>query len=202
MGLTVLRVFCAEDGAGGNPLGVFEDGSEVPSAEERQAKAAELGYSETIFIDPDRVAIFTPEVELPFAGHPMVGAAWLMPDRDELQTAAGPIATWREGEDVWIRARPEWGPEFALDEVDDVEAQEPGAENRVVWCREGDSRIRSRVFVDEAGVPEDEATGSAALRLVAQLGEPVEIRQGKGSRLLARPGPDGFAEVGGLVVRA
>ena len=50
---------------------------------DRQRIATELGYSETIFIDvPERDAstaharIFTPATELPFAGHPTVGASW------------------------------------------------------------------------------------------------------------------------------
>ena len=46
-----------------------------------------------------------------------------------------------------------------------------------------------------------EATGSAALRLVAQLGRPIVITQGRGSVIHARPGPDpSQAEIGGLVV--
>ena len=47
---------------------------------------------------------------------------------------------------------------------------------------------------------EDEATGAAAIRLVSRLGRPVTIRQGAGSLLFARPGPEGSAEVGGEVV--
>ncbi|MFC7330602.1 hypothetical protein [Marinactinospora rubrisoli] len=59
-------------------------------------------------------------------------------------------------------------------------------------------RIRARVFVVEHGsVVEDEATGSASLRLGALLGRPVTIRQGTGSRIDVRPRPDGLAEIGG-----
>jgi hypothetical protein len=54
--------------------------------------------------------------------------------------------------------------------------------------------------VPELAVPEDEATGSAALLLCAELGREIEIRQGEGSVLFARPLQDGFAEVGGRVV--
>ncbi len=78
--LHVLRVFTAEDGSWGNPLGVFLDGTEVPEAR-RQAVAHELGFSETIFVDDlarGECRIFTPGLELPFAGHPMVGTAWLL----------------------------------------------------------------------------------------------------------------------------
>ena len=79
--VAVLRVFTDADGAFGNPLGVV-DAATIPAAQ-RQAVATELGYSETIFIDlPENGSttahahIFTPATELPFAGHPTVGAAW------------------------------------------------------------------------------------------------------------------------------
>jgi PhzF family phenazine biosynthesis protein len=76
--LHVLRVFAAPDGTGGNPLGVFLDGPAVPEGR-RQAVAADLGFSETVFVDDPRsggVRIFTPAAELPFAGHPLVGTSW------------------------------------------------------------------------------------------------------------------------------
>src|SRR6201999_2188361 len=78
--LHVLRVFCDSSWSHGNPLGVFLDGAEVPE-ERRQAIAAELGFSETVFVDDPasgRMKIFTPGLELGFAGHPSVGTAWLL----------------------------------------------------------------------------------------------------------------------------
>jgi trans-2,3-dihydro-3-hydroxyanthranilate isomerase len=66
----------------GNQLAVFPDGGEVPE-ELRQDLAREIGFSETVFCDPPshptagdvRARIFTPAVELPFAGHPVLGTA-------------------------------------------------------------------------------------------------------------------------------
>ena len=66
----------------GNQLAVFPDGTEVPEAI-RQDLAREIGFSETVFCDPPshptagdvRARIFTPAVELPFAGHPVLGTA-------------------------------------------------------------------------------------------------------------------------------
>ncbi|MEW5535405.1 PhzF family phenazine biosynthesis protein, partial [Streptomyces virginiae] len=53
--LDVLRVFCAGDGRYGNLLGVVRDGRTCPDGASRQALAAELGYSETVFVDdPER----------------------------------------------------------------------------------------------------------------------------------------------------
>jgi predicted PhzF superfamily epimerase YddE/YHI9 len=65
------------------------------------------------------------------------------------------------------------------------------------WLDEAAGEVRARVFPQEIGIDEDEATGSAALRLVAVLGRPVTIRQGRGSVLLARPSEGGYAAVGG-----
>ena len=69
---------------GGNQLAVFPDAAKVPT-ERMQAVAREFNYSETVFVLPPddpaharRLRIFTPGVELPFAGHPTVGTAHLL----------------------------------------------------------------------------------------------------------------------------
>jgi predicted PhzF superfamily epimerase YddE/YHI9 len=212
--LTVLRVFVGPDGDGGNPLGVFLDGGAVPD-ERRQAVAADLGYSETVFVDdPEagRVRIFTPALELPFAGHPLVGTAWLLAwegyPAAVLRPPAGEVATWDEEGLRWIRGRAAWAPAMdlvALGSAAEVEALDgpPAGQGFAycwAWLDEAAGRVRARSFAPEAGVAEDEATGAAAVRLVTALGRPILIRQGQGSELHARPGPDGAAEVGGRVV--
>jgi predicted PhzF superfamily epimerase YddE/YHI9 len=55
------------------------------------------------------------------------------------------------------------------------------------------------VFPVNIGIQEDEATGAHAVRLAAQLGRRITIRQGKGSLILAEPQPDGSVEIGGRV---
>jgi predicted PhzF superfamily epimerase YddE/YHI9 len=55
------------------------------------------------------------------------------------------------------------------------------------------------VFPVRIGIQEDEATGAHAVRLAAQLGRRITIRQGKGSLILAEPQPDGTVEIGGRV---
>jgi predicted PhzF superfamily epimerase YddE/YHI9 len=67
------------------------------------------------------------------------------------------------------------------------------------WLDEERGVIRERVFAREIGIVEDEATGSAAARLGAILGRPLEIHQGKGSRISAHPLDDGMVEIGGRV---
>ena len=63
-----------------------------------------------------------------------------------------------------------------------------------------DETVRSRVFPVQLGIPEDEATGSAAVRLGALLGREFKIHQGQGSEIAVRPVGDGSIEIGGRVV--
>jgi predicted PhzF superfamily epimerase YddE/YHI9 len=206
----LLRVFCSEDGSGGNPLGVFLEGREVPP-ERRQAVAADLGLSEIVFVDDaerGEIRIFTPTVELDFAGHPSVGAAWLLDATDVLRAPAGELAVRRDGKTVHVAARVEWGPpwEFAQlaspDEVEALDGPPQGHDLTMAWAwiDEGAGTIRARAFPVRIGIAEDEATGSAAMKLCARLGRAIDIRQGRGSRILARPGDGGFAEIGGRSV--
>ena len=73
---------------GGNPLAVFPHAAGL-DARVMQRLAAEIGFSETVFVFPSekptlqgsfnrRLRIFTPGIELPFAGHPTVGAAYVL----------------------------------------------------------------------------------------------------------------------------
>ncbi len=209
--LHVLRVFTAADGAHGNPLGVFLDGGEVP-AERRQAVAHELGFAETVFVDDaerGEVRIFAPGMEMPFAGHPTVGTAWLLrEERAEvaaLRPPAGEVPVRHEAELTWIGAKPEWSPPFEYVELGsptEVDALSPSPSLEFCWAWEDEDagRVRARSFVPDAGIAEDEATGSAVLALGGRLGRAIQVRQGRGSELFARPLEDGFAEVGGRVV--
>jgi predicted PhzF superfamily epimerase YddE/YHI9 len=211
--LQVLEVFVAPGGDGGNPLGVFLDGPSVPEAE-RQRVATELGFSETVYVDDaerSELRIFTPAREIPFAGHPSVGTAWLLRRErapvEVLRPPAGEVRVRYEGERVWIAARPEWAPPFDYVELgspDEIDALiEPPGDSGMAYCwaweDEAAGWVRARGLYPAEGIEEDEATGSAAIALSASLGRPLEIRQGRGSLLVVRPLGDGFAEVGGLV---
>jgi len=80
----ILNVFTdGGDPFSGNPLCVFEDGAGL-SDQSMQDLARQLNLSETTFItsgDPDvtaNVRIFTPNYEMPFAGHPTLGTAYVV----------------------------------------------------------------------------------------------------------------------------
>jgi trans-2,3-dihydro-3-hydroxyanthranilate isomerase len=91
----IVDVF-AERPYSGNPLAVVV-GTEVLSDETMQQIAAETNYSETTFVTPEpeadggyRVRIFTPAREIAFAGHPILGTAWVL--RHHVASgAAGPV---------------------------------------------------------------------------------------------------------------
>lgn len=212
--LHVLRVFTGTGGDHGNPLGVFLEGAGVEEAR-RQAVAAALGYSETVFVeerDSGRMRIFTPTVEIPFAGHPSVGTAWLLAREGtpvgSLRLPAGEARVRHEEELTWIAARPEWAASFPLRQLDSVaavEALEAGefeGDGAYCWAweEEGAGRVRSRAFFPGFGIAEDEATGAAAVALCGRIGRPLAIRQGRGSELSVRPCGDGWVEVGGRCV--
>lgn len=82
----------------GNPLAVVFD-AEGLDGDAMQTIAAEFNLSETVFVAPPRnpahtaaIRIFTPRVELPFAGHPTVGTAIALFERDSFAGQAGDAA--------------------------------------------------------------------------------------------------------------
>jgi trans-2,3-dihydro-3-hydroxyanthranilate isomerase len=108
----------------GNQLAVFTDAREIPE-DALQPLAKEMGFSETVFVLPPeagghaRLRIFTPATELPFAGHPVLGSAFVLAAPLQLgeillETESGvvPVTLEREGARiVFGRMRqpiPEW----------------------------------------------------------------------------------------------
>jgi trans-2,3-dihydro-3-hydroxyanthranilate isomerase len=257
----------------GNPLAVVFDADRL-ATEQLQAIAAEFNLSETVFVLPPtqpgatyRARIFTPAAELPFAGHPSVGAAVTVVRRglaaagavvQECGAGLLPLAV-ADGRATLTGGTPTVGPELdpapllamaGLAGGDFVgpapraagcglefpflavkaEAVPRAAVDPAVARRHGLSQVsvvvwdpaarvaRVRVFVPGLGVPEDPATGSAALGLGVWLvasgllsgdGESsYEVRQGieigRPSRLActvtARAGAAVAATVTGEVV--
>ena len=118
----IVDVF-AEQRFGGNPLGVVVHDGDV-SDQDMLPFARELNFSETTYIrrTPEesgafQVRIFTPTLELPFAGHPTLGSAWVIrehlladrPDQVQLEMLVGrvPVSFETEGdggEVAWLSA--------------------------------------------------------------------------------------------------
>jgi trans-2,3-dihydro-3-hydroxyanthranilate isomerase len=120
----------------GNQLAVFTDGREVDEAT-MQKLAKEMNYSESVFVLPPesgghaRIRIFTPATELPFAGHPVLGSAFVLGaplqlGEIALETGSGvvPVTLEREGARItfgWMRQPiPSIEPFAAADEVQEL----------------------------------------------------------------------------------
>ena len=224
----VVDVFTSTPFAG-NPLAVVLDGDDLSTAQ-MQAIAREFNLSETTFPvqAPEGATyglrIFTPTTELPFAGHPSVGSAWVLHQLgrievgDNIQSCGAGLLPVHVGEVVTLTGGapsvsepldpapflaalglaaedlagplPRWagvGIEFAFVLVRPqalarvrLDVAQVGALGRtgislVSW----DGAVaRCRVFAGGAGVPEDPATGSAALGLGVFLSESGLVADG------------------------
>lgn len=140
----ILDVF-AERRYTGNQLAVFRDASGISDSEMQQI-AQEMNFSETTFIlsDEERdggydVRIFTPQTELPFAGHPTLGTAYVIQreiikepiDTIILNLKVGRIPVTfsyrqRQVDTLWMKQlQPTFGPSFDTDLVSGVLSLEP-----------------------------------------------------------------------------
>lgn len=173
----IVDVF-AEQRYAGNPLAVVIGGD--LSDETMQQVAAEANYSETTFVNaaPEadggfRVRLFTPAREIAFAGHPILGTAWVIRHhlapapaaRVQLNLSVGPVtvgfeATAADGDVAWFQAPPVTaGPTCARERiaaalglaVDDIETRAPvrqfsaGTAAMIVPLRSLDALQRSRL---------------------------------------------------------
>ena len=109
----IVNVF-AEERLAGNPLAVFEDARGMDAAT-MQALALQFNLSETTFLLPSehasaRVRIFTPANEMPFAGHPTLGSAYVVRalkrcgDALSLEMSAGVIPVSAAGDVFTLQA--------------------------------------------------------------------------------------------------
>ncbi len=205
-----LSVF-TRDGVGGNPLAVIPFGS-VPSSHWQEVATAigysETVFVEAG--EPATVHIYTPGGRIPFAGHPLVGTAHTLEGTSRIRYDTGVADITKEGEVVSVTvisdgeireaAVPPFGmkastvgmplpylvveaPDVATVsglQVDDV--AHLGGEVYVWAWDEAQRTVRARFFAPTVGVPEDPATGSAAVALARVMGAPTGdllIRQGE-----------------------
>jgi trans-2,3-dihydro-3-hydroxyanthranilate isomerase len=139
----------------GNQLGIFLDGRGL--SDEMMLKATrEMNFSETVFFlrpeDPQadaRVRIFTPGGELPFAGHPTLGSAWVLAEllgkptvTLELGVGLVPVDLRRDGDMIafgWMsQPVPTWGPYERTDELLQALGARPKQDGLPVeWYRNG-----------------------------------------------------------------
>lgn len=144
--LTLVDVF-AERRYEGNQLAVVEDAAGLDTAA-MQAIAREMNFSETTFVVATapgraRVRIFTPGEELPFAGHPTLGTAWVLARGAQhfvLELPAGAIDVWFEDGLAWLTPpAAEFGDELGAGRAAALiglaaEDLDPGIAPRLVRC--------------------------------------------------------------------
>lgn len=127
----IVDVF-AEKKYAGNELAVVQHAADL-DAPTMQLIAREMNFAETTFILSDQprdggfdVRIFTPASEVPFAGHPTLGTAWLIRDqiigqpvdRVTLNLQVGQIPVTFDGEVLWMRQiQPRFGQTRTVEQV-------------------------------------------------------------------------------------
>jgi predicted PhzF superfamily epimerase YddE/YHI9 len=108
-----------------------------------------------------------------------------------------------------VSARSEWAPEFAIYDLKSTEelfGADPDdypddIQNYLwTWTDSDQGVLRSRMFAANLGVPEDEATGAAAVRITDYLSRDLTIVQGKGSVIHTQWSPEGWVRIAGRVV--
>ena len=167
----------------GNPLAVFTGAADLPQAA-RQAIAREMNLSETVFLGPGRdgaqasLHIHTPKRELPFAGHPVLGAAFVIGrsvqlDVIALATGKGVIAVALEREGAEVRFGWMAQPLPTREAFDDVQAvlQALGLTESLSPVEVYDNGVR-HVFTEAKTLADLEALtpDSAALVRLGDLG--------------------------------
>ncbi|RTY83669.1 PhzF family phenazine biosynthesis protein [Flavobacterium sp. ZB4P23] len=118
----IVDVF-AENKYAGNQLAVFL-GADSLSDQQLQTIAREINFAESTFItklQPENktaaIRIFTPDHEMKFAGHPIIGTSWVLmhkifenkPEKISLSVPIGEIPVYQSGDLVWLQAAQ---PEF------------------------------------------------------------------------------------------
>jgi trans-2,3-dihydro-3-hydroxyanthranilate isomerase len=118
----------------GNPLAVVPEATGLDTAQ-MQSIAREMNLSETTFVthvdgDSYSLRIFTPEVELPFAGHPTLGTAWTLLHLGRLgggefrqRSAAGETRVFKNQEELWFERPGDVGA--------DLEQRDPDSTRRL-----------------------------------------------------------------------
>jgi PhzF family phenazine biosynthesis protein len=149
----ILNVFTRNgERLSGNPLCVFEDGSSLDSST-MQALARQFNLSETTFILPSSrassaVRIFTPDYEMPFAGHPTLGTAFVCRalgkggDELSLEMPAGIIPVNARGDRWTLRANtPTWreAPREAVARMLSLEVEDVA--DKTLWVKAGKEQL-------------------------------------------------------------
>ena len=176
---------------GGNPLAVIPDARLIPE-HRLQLIVREFNYSETTFVYPPddpahtaRVRIFTPTDEVPFAGHPNVGTAFVLGRRDDV--FGKPVTAQMVFEEkaglVWI------------DVLRDG-AEVVGARVRAPQPLELGKEVDAQVIADCVGLNAGDVTTGIHMPRIVSVGLPIVVAELVSLEALAMASPnmDAFAK--------
>ena len=170
---------------GGNPLAVVADATGL-SAQQMQSIAAEFNLAETTFVLPPekpehtaKVRIFTPRAELPFAGHPNVGTAFVLARSGESLAGRSKATRW------FSRKLPGWSRIDLLREASTVIGARLTAPQPLTI---GDE-ISSDVIADACGISPADIRTDNHRPCIASCGMPLVIVELKDLRALAAAQP-------------
>lgn len=187
----------------GNQLLTLFDAGEL-SSEEMQKIAAEINFSETTFVTSRQkrnggydVRIFTPRSELPFAGHPTLGTAFLIDTLLEngntgqirLNLGVGQIPVTREGDLYWMRQNP---PKFGTSITQQKMAAVLGLNNSQIDRRFPVTGVSTGMPFTIVPLVDAEALAQAKLQIPAYA-EFLEMTEAKGI-LVFCPGGHGSSQ--------
>lgn len=141
------------------------------------------------------------------------GASWWLRENgspiNTLRIPAGIVQVGYDEHRARISAPAEWAPEFGVHELgsaadvlaaDPVDFPDDTAHYLWAWTDRAAGALRVRMFAANLGVAEDEATGSAAMRITDYLSQNLRITQGNGSVIETTWSAEGWVAVAGRVV--
>ncbi len=212
----LLRVFIDENGNYGDAASIVIDEGRRITDVKRQEIAREFNTGETIFVNDltaADISVVHSQGEIGFAGVGVVGTAWLLAKlrgkpTERIHSRDGDIAAWRVGDVTWARGSLAIMPPWNYKQLDDADAVERIKLEETkdwqhtmawAWIDEAKGLIRARTFATDWDIPEAQGNGSGSMVLAAKLGREIEIKHGEGSVILAKPAPDGYADIGGRV---
>lgn len=212
----LLNVFTNEAGDFGTPMGIIEDLDVKISEDERLEITKESGFTEVIFIESlqnPTISIYTPEQNLPFASHALVGTHYYLVNKHNI--LSNTIISKGNKIDVYNKDGLYWAdtdisilPKFNLREYSDTSSIDAlnlkstsDFEHVLVWSwiDEKGGTIRARTFAPDWDIPEDEANGSGSMLLAHKLNRNINVLHGSGSIIHAYPTQQDHVSVGGLV---
>ncbi|NMC35925.1 PhzF family phenazine biosynthesis protein [Candidatus Beckwithbacteria bacterium] len=215
--MNIVNVFTDKLGKYGNPLGIIIDEKKFFNKVKRQQIALASGFSEIVFINNIQkrdISIFSPQREIPFAGHAVIGAAYFLDQEykkpvKQLISMRTKIKTWAKNRLMWVRGdlsiTPPWNLEQVVNtlQLEKITVKQASSKKHTLiwsWIDKNKAIIRARTFASDWGISEDEANGSGAMKLTIKLGRDLTIHHGQGSVIYTKISTiSGFIDLGGRV---